>query len=168
MFIRVEHDSRSEHLNKYLDLGYPWVGMLNNMGKHFYSFKNLSFLCLVAFILTKSPVNPSLISETFEFLGLGVWKNTYEWLQTLPMQQPEVELELGSECITESFMQNFSKADVDFGAKSPLGQLCMKSELNMLLPVVSDWTKARTALDKDGDMCLSPFEICDYFYRVCE
>ena len=51
MFIRVEHDSRSEHLNKYLDLGYPWVGMLNNMGENFYSFKNLSFLCLVAFRL---------------------------------------------------------------------------------------------------------------------
>jgi hypothetical protein len=87
MFIRVEHVSRSEHLNKFLDLGYgyPWVGMLNNMGKHFYSFKNLSFLCLVAFILTKSPVNPS-----------------YEWLQPLPMQQPDVELKLVSECITES------------------------------------------------------------------
>ena len=96
MFIRVEHDSRSEHLNKYLDLGYPMTGTLNNICENFLSFKILSFLCLVAFILTKSPVNPSLISETFEFLGLGVWKNTYEWLQTLPMQQPEVELELGS------------------------------------------------------------------------
>ena len=32
----------------------------------------------------------------------------------------------------------------------------------MLLPVVSDCSKSRNALDKDGDMCLSPFEICSF------
>ena len=53
------------------------------------------------------------------------------------------------------------------GSKWPVGQLCTKSEPNMLLPVVSDCTKSRNALDKDGDMCLSPFEICSFTNILC-
>ena len=70
------------------------------------------------------------------------------------------------ECNNYLFIQNFSRADLDLGRRSPRGQLCTEDELHRLLPVVKDWSKRKVELDIDGDKCISQDEVRMFFYGL--
>ena len=158
--IDANRNDRQSHMQILVNASHPKTAVANNALQHCCSTQSLLFY-LISVIVLGFFISGSDELVVGDHIALALRRRgNMHVVQPQSVVQPQCST---VECNNYLFIQNFSRADLDLGRRSPRGQLCTEDELHRLLPVVKDWSKRKVELDLDGDKCLSQDEVRMFF-----